>query len=187
MTSLPDDPLPGSEWTDDIFEQPQDRPRQSRQEKREARHRYGLVRAKDKKQKAVPNFPPEVLRRDLQQMQENDNSLETVRNMVSDTSESTAPRVFWEGACSTDKGDHEGQTSWRTVEQHSLFCLRSVVEGYWSLRILCPWLGIWARRRQWPGYPNGSTGQPCIRTWQTSVAAVRLVRTSRDVKFPEHP
>ena len=108
MAFLPEDPLLGREWTDDMFEQPRDKPRQSRREKREVRHRHGLVRAKDKKQTGVPNFPPEVLRRDLQQMQESDHSLEVVRKMVSDASEPSAPRVFWEGGLLYRQGKPRG-------------------------------------------------------------------------------
>ena len=111
MAFLPEDPLLGREWTDDMFEQPRDKPRQSRREKREVRQRYGLVRAKDKKQTAVPNFPSEVPRRDLQRMQETDDSLETVRNMVSDASEPQRHEFSGREACCTDRANHEGQAS----------------------------------------------------------------------------
>lgn len=54
--------------------------------KREAQHKHDLERA--------PNFSPEVSKRDLQQMQEDDNSLETVSSTVSETLES---HVLWDG------------------------------------------------------------------------------------------
>ena len=39
VASLPEDPLPGNELTDDMFKQPRDNPRQSGQEKSEVQHR----------------------------------------------------------------------------------------------------------------------------------------------------
>ena len=84
---------PFSDFDDSIFRTPAVRRTLTRWEKRKARHEHGLVRAKDLRQLKRHRNPSAgsarvagLAREEMQQMQESDETLEGVRESVSDPS-----------------------------------------------------------------------------------------------------
>ena len=89
VTSSPVTPIaPFASFDNNLFRQPRDRHSQTRREKRNERHRHGLIRAKD-----PPKRPPTAMtgvgvdRATLQQLQETDESLSCIRDALDQPSQ----------------------------------------------------------------------------------------------------
>ena len=89
----------GGSFADDLFTPVRTKCKSSRKQKREARHKHGLVRAKDHSTKKNPTstqwWDLGISRARLQQLQESDESLGVLRSLAEEESTSGAVSLFW--------------------------------------------------------------------------------------------
>ena len=117
ITDCPDQPSVGSEGemlgsnlSDDLFHPGRSREKKTRREKRQERHKHGLVRAKDQpRRQASLNNPDKVTKDDLQRMQKEDPTLAVVREMANETTTPQVNSFYWEDGLMYRKWQPRGQ------------------------------------------------------------------------------
>ena len=174
----------GSDLADVLFEEPPERHRPTKAEKREVRHERGLIRAKDPKktretERNVTSL--RISRQKLQRQLEKDESLVGVREAATAASET----FFWRDGLLYYKPKafqrRQGDPSSRLVLPR--VCRDKVL----SLLTRSHGLVIWAGKRRCGGFLNDFTGQRSLETWLTSAGGLKLVRNVAAAEWHGHP